>query len=739
MISSPQVFFLVLAVVDIASAADVTPVEKVITMLEDLMTETIVEGKAEAKTYDKFACFCKDNTEDKTTAIQEGTDRVASLEADIADRIAYRNKQDQAILESHKALDANTLKEKAGRKKRADEHAQFAKEKADVNILKKEIIAAKETLLAGVAEPEGEKASAVFLEVLARVKALKAQAPELLQEQIGTGKDLTPQEQIVKAALEPLEKDAEEAWKLIHKREENEKNDLTILLEEIHFVQEQEAMKQSKAQAKAGKASDDIGRMSKELTLAQAALTDDKTYLTELTASCNAKSKAWDQRSKARAEELTALGTALNVLKGKVSEKTSGKTVRLLSINDAAKSTQALGDNDAHSTSFVQVRSARKMVRTLLHNWDEKENPMARLADRMKEAAQQADDKRTALQAEVSLPKHEEFQRRNVVNLLKTRANSMHSQKLVALAAQISASPFDKITKLIQELIERLLQEAADEANHKGWCDKELTEAKKQRGRKVDAIKGLNEKLGSNEALRDELAQDIATLASQIADLEDALAKATSARSEESEENAATIKEAEEGNQAITEALDVLDKFYKTAAKAEIPSLLQASGTQPDLPDAGFESDEAYTGGQSSAKGILGMMEVIKSDFERTIKVTTKAEKDAAAQFLEFETDTKQSLAIKTNTQSAKQKEKNETVDEINADLASLEDEQALFDKAIQELIELEPACFPKQMSYEERVAKREQEISALKEALCTLDKEGPVQTEAGDCGTLGF
>merc|ERR1719428_983311 len=161
---------------------------------------------------------------------------------------------------------------------------------------------------------------------------------------------------------------------MIHKREENEKNDLFILLEEIKFVEDQENMKISKAQAKSSVASDDIGRMGKELTLTQAALTDDKGYLTELTASCNAKSKAWDQRSKMRAEELTALGTALNILKGKVTEKTSGKTVRLLSINDAAKSTQALGDNDAHSTSFVQVRSARKMVRTLLHNWDEKEN-----------------------------------------------------------------------------------------------------------------------------------------------------------------------------------------------------------------------------------------------------------------------------------------------------------------------------------------------------------------------------
>merc|ERR1719388_371907 len=116
-------------------------------------------------------------------------------------------------------------------------------------------------------------------------------------------------------------------------------------------------------------------------------------------------------------------------------------------------------------------------------------------------------------------------------------SSKLKSREISALAAQISGSPFDKITKLIQELIERLLQEAADEANHQGWCTKQLTEAKEQRGRKVNAVASLNEKLGSNEALRDQLAEDIATLTSQIADLEDALAKATAARSEESEQN----------------------------------------------------------------------------------------------------------------------------------------------------------------------------------------------------------
>merc|ERR1719161_3206410 len=65
---------------------------------------------------------------------------------------------------------------------------------------------------------------------------------------------------------------------------------------------------------------------SKDLTATQATLTDDQNYLKDLTEKCNLKSKEWDQRSQMRQDELTALTTALTIVKGKVAEKTTEKT-----------------------------------------------------------------------------------------------------------------------------------------------------------------------------------------------------------------------------------------------------------------------------------------------------------------------------------------------------------------------------------------------------------------------------
>merc|ERR1719261_821734 len=108
-----------------------------------------------------------------------------------------------------------------------------------------------------------------------------------------------------------------------------------------------------------------LAQAGKDLTTTQAQLTDDQAYLKDLTEKCNLKSKEWDQRSQMRQDELTALTTALTIVKGKVAEKTTDKTVRL--VQQAAKVSQHAApeeeedsddeDEADEDVSFVQLSS----------------------------------------------------------------------------------------------------------------------------------------------------------------------------------------------------------------------------------------------------------------------------------------------------------------------------------------------------------------------------------------------
>merc|ERR1719169_200893 len=141
--------------------------------------------------------------------------------------------------------------------------------------------------------------------------------------------------------------------------------------------------------------------------------------------------------------------------------------------------------------------------------------------------------------------------RTRVLTLLKAKSEQIDSPVLAALASRVASDPFVKIRKLIQELIERLLQEAADEANHKGWCDKEFGKAKQQRQTKAEMVTSLNTNLGQNEAKRDKLIEEIAKLDKELAELEASLSSTTKMRNDESAENAATVTEAQEGKEAV--------------------------------------------------------------------------------------------------------------------------------------------------------------------------------------------
>lgn len=317
-----------------------------------------------------------------------------------------------------------------------------------------------------------------------------------------------------------------------------------------------------------------------------------------------------------------------------------------------------------------------------------------------------------------------------VVSLLNAQGKELRSTLLTALASKITGvwgtkmgeDPFAKVKQLIQELIDRLLQEAANEANQKGWCDKAIADAKQKRDFAVEEVSRLNSEMEKLESDRDTLQEALAILGSDIAELQSARGNATDERAAEKAQNEAAIDEAQQGLSALNMCIDLLDKFYKTIKKENVDlSLVQAPGD--DAPDAGFDNGEAYTGSQSEAGGILGMLDVMKSDFIRTVAETEKAEAQAEQDHLEFMTESGKALAQKQEAETQKADQKSDIVAryEEAGEVFTAESDKLM--GSLSELMDLKPTCITTGMSYDDRVSRRQEEIDSLNKALCILGK----------------
>jgi len=206
-----------------------------------------------------------------------------------------------------------------------------------------------------------------------------------------------------------------------------------------------------------------------------------------------------------------------------------------------------------------------------------------------------------------------------------------------------------------------------------------------------------------------------------VNDLETDLANATTIRADEKETNLNTVAEAKEGLAAVTEAIAILKAFYKEAAKATV-SFAQHSPVDDDTQGPGFTG--AYNGNQAKSAGIIGLLEVIKSDFERTIQTTTSSEKKAAADFVDFDRVSKGDISAKSTKSTLNSEDLETTNNGIAQATSDLQTSVELLDTALKTIEDLKPTCIDMTMPYEQRVQKREEEIQALKRALCILDTD---------------
>merc|ERR1719263_2299910 len=297
---------------------------------------------------------------------------------------------------------------------------------------------------------------------------------------------------------------------------------------------------------------------------------------------------------------------------------------------------------------------------------------------------------------------------------LSDKAKSMNSRVLSLLAVKVSADPFKKIVKMIKDMITKLTEEAQEEADHKGFCDSELGSNKATRDSKTeesDTLKANIEELTADIA---KLAEQISELSAAIAAIDKAVSEATAQREAEKEKNTITIADAKAGKEAVARAMSVLKAYYDKAATNT--ALIQSK-----VPGAPATFDKPYTGMEGG--GVMGMLEVCESDFARLESETTAGEAENAKSYDEFMADSTSSKDAKTaemKTKSAEKQAKESANAQAKKDLKGVSEELTA---ALAYYEKLKPSCVDAGESYEERVARRKEEIESLKEALKILNE----------------
>jgi len=390
-------------------------------------------------------------------------------------------------------------------------------------------------------------------------------------------------------------------------------------------------------------------------------LAEDIKSLADLHSECMTKAQEFEAETKSRDEELKALAEAKRV----ISESTGG-----VGSGEAAES-QTYG--------LAQV-SLLQLARTRLSSGAD----LASL-----EAVRFLKD----------LARKENFPE------LEQLASRMSSAMRMGVAA--GDDPFAKVKGLISDLIARLEAEAAADAKHKAYCDKELGETRAKKAEKDAEIEKLTTAIDQAKARSAQLKDEVATLQKELAELAQSQAEMDKLRSEEKALYEKNQPEMAAGLEGVKLALKILREYYA-------------------------KDDKAHEAAEGAGGTIIGLLEVIESDLSKGLAEMVATEEAAAAA---YDKQTKENEVTKTTKeQDVKYKTKEFTdldkkISELSSDLAGVQEE---LDAVLEYLEKLKEMCIAKPETYEYRKERREKEIAGLREALAILDGAAVLLQESG-------
>merc|ERR1719506_1099657 len=291
---------------------------------------------------------------------------------------------------------------------------------------------------------------------------------------------------------------------------------------------------------------------------------------------------------------------------------------------------------------------------------------------------------------------------------------------LIALALKGKKVSFDKVLKMIDDMVTLLGTEQMDDDHKKEYCEGLIDKTE-------DDLKALELRVSDlGKAIADHDEQ-IATLTEEIAALEDGIksldkqvAEATDERKTEHAENTETVANDNAAKEIIGMAKNRLNKFYnpKLYVAPKAAMFAQRSDVAPPPPPETFG---AYSKKGEESTGVISMMDMMVADLDKEITEIETEEKENQAEYEQFMKDSAEKRANDAKSIEDKESAKADLEGTL---VASKEEKSSKTKEAMataQFLSEMHGECDWLLQNFEVRKSARAGEIDALKKAKAVL------------------
>lgn len=653
--------------VNIDQKVEATPLTKVVTLLKEMASQNEKEMKEDQAIYDKLACWCHTNREEKTAAVEEAQEKIEQLQASIKEYTAKYAQLGEEIAHLKNDIKENELSLEAATKQREKEGSEFHKFETDnvqalgqlkgaVTVLSRhnsDLSTSQDTT--GITTQDStltvSQAGGALLQqgalndILSIVKHVSHMFPNII---------LTDDLSMIQSR--PYANQSGEIFGILRSMQETMQKDLSdAQKEEAKAAADFQAMREAKREEiLAGRAQleqkeadyAETGLKNSEakedLSDTTAQLESDQTFLVDLEKRCAANVKEMEARTKTRQQEVVAINDTIEILTSDDARGIANKTLKVTFLQTRITSTQQ---------QFIRERAAR---------------------------------------------------------ILRKVAIRTSNPELSMLASTVQLDAFTKVKKAIDDMIAGLKLQQADEVKHKDFCNNEFHSNESQTtaaNRKVEILQGTQADL---EASITAFEAEIKQLTVEIGQMRVEIQSASNDRQEESKVFQQAVQDQISMQQILQKAIKRLEAFY--SPKEGLVQLSSKQGPPPGLREGGYKKN-------AGAGGVIGMIHEIMADSKVSETELIKSEQDAQAAYEEFVSNSNTSVADRqkatvtaTENKALADKELVQIKEDISATLSELE-------KLAEYNTQLHKSCDFVLKNFDVRQTARVEEIEALQQA----------------------